>query len=155
MLAPVPGPILVATDGSPPAQAAVDVGVELAAARGARVTFLHADPDLARRLYEQDADASADRDRLISADTVLAEAVGRADKQGVESALELIGEHGADDVAAAIVGIAEGLEADMIVVGSRGRGAIAELVLGSVSHSVLRQSPLPVLVIHAPAKRPS
>jgi nucleotide-binding universal stress UspA family protein len=131
------------------------MAIELAAARGARVTFLHADPDLARRIFEDDPDVTVDRDWLISVDTVLAEAVGRADERGIESTAELIGEHGADDVAASIVGVAEGLDADMIVVGSRGRGAITELVLGSVSHSVLRQSPLPVLVIHAPAERQS
>jgi nucleotide-binding universal stress UspA family protein len=41
---------------------------------------------------------------------------------------------------------------DLIVIGSRGRGAVRSAVLGSVSHSVLNHATVPVLIIHDGSK---
>lgn len=46
-----------------------------------------------------------------------------------------------------IVAAAEAEHADMVIVGSHGRGAVGRLFLGSVSEHVVRHAPCPVLVV--------
>ena len=41
-------------------------------------------------------------------------------------------------------------EYDLLVMGSRGRGALAASVLGSVSHFALNHNTVPVLIVHSP-----
>lgn len=53
--------------------------------------------------------------------------------------------------ATVITAVAERENADVIVVGRRGRGGVAELLLGSTSHELVLNSRLPVLVVSAKA----
>jgi nucleotide-binding universal stress UspA family protein len=48
-----------------------------------------------------------------------------------------------------IAAVAQREKADVIVVGRRGRGGVAELLLGSTSHELVLHSRLPVLVVSA------
>ena len=45
-----------------------------------------------------------------------------------------------------IIRVADELEADLIVIGGRGKGAVAAILLGSVAYQVLHHAPCPVLV---------
>lgn len=73
-------------------------------------------------------------------------------REGLGGALDNLGDRTSIDVvpgytpASDILAYADKISADLIVMGSRGLGAIRG-VLGSVSYAVLRESPIPVLVI--------
>jgi nucleotide-binding universal stress UspA family protein len=149
--APLTDMLLIATDGSLSSREAVDIGVRLARERGAAVTFVHSSPDLARMFFERNALTSPTRDEVAEADPVLRAALDRAVEAGVEADLRVLGEEGARDVASAIVGAGQGVHAALIVVGARGRGALTESVVGSVSRSVMETSRIPVVIVHAHA----
>jgi nucleotide-binding universal stress UspA family protein len=56
--------------------------------------------------------------------------------------------------ASVIAEVADDENADIIVVGRRGRGGVAELVLGSVSHELAVHSKRPLLLIEPEAPKP-
>jgi nucleotide-binding universal stress UspA family protein len=55
-----------------------------------------------------------------------------------------------DEIAAVILATAADVEADVIVLGTRGRGGGKSLMLGSVSNAVLHHADRPVLIIPSP-----
>jgi nucleotide-binding universal stress UspA family protein len=141
--------ILIATDGSPAAQEAVDVGLELAKDQGADVTFVHVtvpDEYVGGRLGVRPI---PHREVIDESETALKAAADAADEAGISYALERI----SGDTVDAIVGIADSKDADLIVVGSRGRGPVTAALLGSVSRGVLGHAKRPVLIVRA-AKTP-
>jgi nucleotide-binding universal stress UspA family protein len=139
--------LLIATDGSPAAQAAVTAGVELAESQGASVALLHVvDPidvrvQAAHRGYdltEPPPDAESD--------DILTEAATVAEAHGVEYELELRVNPGL--TVETILAVADEIDAELIAVGSNRHGAIATAFFGSVSHELLKRARRPVLVVH-------
>ncbi|MGH3014557.1 MAG: universal stress protein [Gaiellaceae bacterium] len=138
--------ILIATDGSPSATEAVEVGLELAREQGAEVAFLHVtlpDEYIVSRLgpgrpimHSQPIDEE---------ETALAAADEAAKEAGVSYTLERF----SGDVVDTIVAFANKKEVDLIVVGSRGLGPVRTALLGSVSRGVLDDAQRPVLIVKA------
>ena len=135
--------ILIATDGSPAAQEAVDVGLELAKEQGADVTFVHVVPAEEVRGGRGGAHALTHEEEVDESETALKEAAEAADAAGVSYAVERF----AGETVETIVALADKENADMIVLGCRGRNPVASAILGSVSHGVLRRASRPVLVV--------
>lgn len=140
--------VVIGVDGSPAAIRATEVGVALAAGLGAHVVFIHFSP-LAEKLFQEDPENGPSQERLEEADPVLAEAAKAAKARGVTAELRIQDEHGSAMIAADLAGVAEGEDAALVVVGNRGRSEVADVVLGSVSHELLRLSRVPVVVVHA------
>jgi nucleotide-binding universal stress UspA family protein len=145
--------ILIATDGSAAASAAVETGLEIAAVTRSTVRFVHASWPLADEIYGTYVSAGGPSpDEIIARDPVLADAVARAQEAGVEANVELLANEDTANLAASIAGVADGVGASLVVVGSRGRGVIAGSLLGSVSQRLLTYASIPVLVVRGRAR---
>ena len=136
--------ILIATDGSASAREAVEFGLELAEEHAAEVTFLHVVPVLDRGFADGIGVPAAVPHRIDETDRrPLEEALALAAERDVDANAELLAGLPVDE----IIAYADSLDADLIVLGSRGRGAIATALLGSVSRGVLHEARRPVLVV--------
>lgn len=142
--------ILIATDGSASARAAVEFGLELAAEQGAETIFVHVAPALDVLPVTGFGVTGAMAHKVSAADRAsLDEAERLASEKGVETRTVLLTGNAVDE----IVAYADTVDADVIVVGSRAHGAIASAFLGSVSQGVLHEARRPVLVVRGERTR--
>ena len=142
--------ILVATDGSPLSEKAVDSALSLAKLTGAAVIAVKVVPRYPRSYMEGGATVDLTEIKRIEAqwaeqaqvtlDKIKAEgkALGVSVKTSVAKS---------DLVAEAIMAAATKQNADLIVMASHGRKGIKRLLLGSETQHVLTHSQIPVLVL--------
>jgi nucleotide-binding universal stress UspA family protein len=129
--------IVVGTDGSGHASAAVDAAAELAAGSGAAVELV-----AAQRYFAGDAD------RLSGA---VRDAAGALRARGLH-----VHEHvRRGDPALVLAEVAVERDARLIVVGAGGRGKSARRILGSVADVVSERAPCDVLIVRPRVAAPS
>lgn len=147
---PQPGPdarIIVGIDGSPESRRALSQAADLAERADARLHVVAvADANsVGPQAYSDPPDKGRhDREVLGHAEDWIREAKAALRVKHPSLSVEHEVLSGPPGHALADLGI----DAGLIVVGSRGRGGFAGLVLGSVSHTVIHEARCPVMVLH-------
>lgn len=135
--------ILVPTDGSTHADAAIDWAADLAAKFGASLTLLHVLPENRISSYPEEIRAYARYEKIVMSDLevarslaqrLLERAAERARARGAGAVDTIVAE---GNPAKVIVAQADRLKADLIVMGRRGLGSLEGVVLGGISSKVL------------------
>ncbi len=137
--------ILVAMDGSDPALKAMGTAADLARGFNAKLTLAYA--RYFPMVYPLESagpgvDAVEEEERK-RARRMLGDATRRAGELGVASDSTLL----VGSPAEAIADYANSQEYDLVVVGSRGRGAVTRVLLGSVADRLVHICKRPVLVV--------
>jgi nucleotide-binding universal stress UspA family protein len=134
--------ILVATDFSPPSEAALVYGRALARTFGATLHLVHVIENLFLTPMAADPhDLKAARVRALQ------HQLTDEDRKVLHArvAMEV-----SDSPPAAIIDYAKAAKIDLIVVGTHGRSAMSQLLVGSVAERVVRTAPCPVLTVRHP-----
>lgn len=141
--------ILAAVDFSLVTEPVVAMGVRLAKVFGARLVLLHvAPPDPSFVGYDAGPQTVRDAvaEELREEHRELQALQERTAAQGVEAHSLFI----QGPTVEKILAEAEQQDADMIVIGSHGHGALYQLLVGSISEGVLRHASCPVMVVPSP-----
>jgi nucleotide-binding universal stress UspA family protein len=139
--------VLVSIDGSDHSDRALDEAIDIARADQARLTILTAinqPPVWAASAMAAGACAATAADLEKEAVDIMRRAVARVPKDVPVTTIV-----SRKPIRQALIASLEKSEYDLLVMGSRGRGALTASLLGSVSHYALNHMPIPVLIVHA------
>lgn len=141
------GPVVVGVDGSPAGESAISAAFAEAAARDAELVAVHVWSDWdASRFAGQSGRLDAVRDDVERA--ILAERLaGWQEKYPSVRVTRKV-----EMAAPAAHLLSWSKDAQLLVVGSRGRGGFAGMLLGSTSHTLVQHAACPVMVVHPAAE---
>lgn len=134
--------VVVAYDGSDGARAALARAAEIADRDGSSLTLVEAVSGKVPSPAPGGPPLAKPEKRAMARDD-LNRAIGTLSRELLAAGWVIGG-----PPASGIVTVAEDIGADLIVTGSRGRGALTGAVLGSVSTKILHSAPCDVLVVH-------
>lgn len=138
--------ILVSVDGSDDADDALTEAIDLVQATHGQLTMITAVQQLAPGAYSGLAAGYA---AALSAELQREAAeILRTAERRVPDGVSVTTILTEDPIRPALLDRIRDGDYDLVVMGSRGRGAVRAALLGSVSHYVLNHSPVPVLVVH-------
>jgi len=135
--------ILVGHDESPPADRALALAADLAEEYDARLVLLTVLPPLPSVAPDTASISDVTRARIDTALGMLRQRAERLRTEGrsVGHLVEI------GDPTERLLDLADRLEVDVTVLGRSGKGAVARLLMGSVTTSLLHQSKRPILVV--------
>ena len=134
--------IVLAVDGSQHSLQAVDCARSLAECYGAKITLVHAYPRTSDLRDADHYDTLLSR-RKSAGQEILNEARRRMGDTSIQLEEDLLEGPAAD----AIINAARTHNAELIVMGTRGKGSIEGLLFGSVSTKVSHYAPCTVMVV--------
>jgi len=143
--------ILVPVDGSATSNAGLKEAIGLAKSQGGTLELVHVVDQHSVVMMGMEASIYMDevlQDLSAAGRRVLKRAQALADKAGVKARSVLL-ETIAGPAADSIIAQAKKGRADLIVIGTHGRRGVRRLVMGSDAEQVVRQSPVPVLLVRA------
>ena len=138
--------ILVAVDDSKPAEWAVDEAARMAEALDARISLVHVIDAVPVLAQEFAIDTAIKRPTLIDQGSALLHVL--ADRVPGELLAEQIVREGSADKQ--IIAAAQEIGAELIVIGTHGRGGLGRFLIGSVAEAVVRHATCPVLTVGHP-----
>jgi nucleotide-binding universal stress UspA family protein len=142
--------ILVAVDGSVDADEALAQAIDLAESEHTRLTLMTGVAEIAPTLYLLPGEEIG---HVIENARAQAKAIlGRA-RDRVPDDLPVTTILTEQPIRTALICRVKEAHHDLVVMGSRGRGAVRAALLGSASHYVLHNSPVPMLIVHAERSR--
>jgi nucleotide-binding universal stress UspA family protein len=137
--------IVVGTDGSDRATIAVREALELAKMTGAKLHAVQVVHPAVKAGFSDTSGGQFEIDKLREkADRTSAALLAEAEQQGVSAEVHT---PSGSDVADALIGVAETVEADLLVVGNLGMSGVKRLVLGSVPNKVSHHCPCSLLIV--------
>lgn len=135
--------ILLAFDGSECSQKALEYGRSLAEQYGATLWLVHVFAHTSDLLGYEDFEKLFAK-RKSAGQAVVDEALQKLDQSNLKVRTELLEGPEAESILKA----AENIPADLIIMGTRGLGAVKGLLIGSVSRKVMHLATCPVMVAH-------